>query len=91
MLSGFQGPGQQPPQGVYGSEASPVKASHLQVEADQAEARRRRHLEARILADELGHSLRQADVVPVQAHQRLRPMSESSATQHVHPAISLVR
>ena len=39
-------------------------AAHLEAEADEAEARRRRDLEALVLARQRGDRLRQADVVP---------------------------
>ena len=46
-------------------------AAHLEPEADEAEARRRRHLKALVLARQRGDGLRQADVVPGLARLRV--------------------
>ena len=51
------------------------KWPHLEMEADEAKARGRRQLKARVLAHQLRHGLRQADVVPEQAQRRLSTAS----------------
>ena len=53
-------------------------AAHLQAEADEAEARRCRHLKALVLACQRGDGLRQADVVPEQARPRVSACQQES-------------